>query len=665
MAEIQDFLKKLFSFEAFNIKIDKLTLSFSKKQIENEFLKAQEEESLAILRFGIILTVLLVVIDASLDIFVYPSSFMWLYLLRFLSASILIYLYFLSRKKKINSQLLGSVAALSPATFLIILVYLPHENIGVYLYAASFTLVYAATFFVYGLRFFNALKITLFITFFMYSSLLLKYDMVTNFSYLILFCSSIFLFGLSSYFIELQKRRIYLQNIHSNQLLNNLQEANKEIENIHKHTRESIEYAAMIQNTLIPKEKDFTPTFKDSFILWQPKDIVGGDIYLFNTLRTESESLLMVIDCTGHGVPGAFVTMIVKSIEMSIIAKIKEDKSTEVSPAFILSYFNKTLKVLLNQEENHYGNSDVGFDGGIIYYNKENATLKFAGANSNLFYIDKEQKLQTLKGNKHSIGYKKSKIDYSFKDYTINIEDGMKFYITTDGYIDQNGGQKEFPFGKKRFLKIIEQNYQKPMFEQKKIFIEELYQYQNNPKTLERNDDITLIGFETSKSDAIKELLLEYNGILTQNIIAHNIDILEHSISNISIMAKLSTLTIEMTQNMLNYSKSHDITTKDSRPSGSIEIYKQENIYTIITKNIVDKNDKKNISSILNEIQKIEKSEIKKRYKELRKSGKNMHSKGGGIGFYEIAKLAPDIKFEFQQVNEERFYFIFKVMFGK
>ena len=274
-----------------------------------------------------------------------------------------------------------------------------------------------------------------------------------------------------------------------------LNKAKKEVEAIHKHTRESIEYASMIQGALLPDPNLLNNYFSDSFVHWLPKDTVGGDIWLFNDLRHEDECLLMFIDCTGHGVPGAFVTMIVKAIERESVAKINDDKDMDVSPAWIMSYFNKTMKILLKQETKD-SKSNAGWDGGIIYYNKKDNILKFAGAETPLFYMDVNGGFHTVKGNRYSVGYKKCDMNYEYKESIITIEKGMKFYCTTDGYLDQNGGEKDFPFGKKRFGNIIKEYHDKPMSELKEIFINSMNQYEIMIENNDRNDDMTVIGFE-------------------------------------------------------------------------------------------------------------------------------------------------------------------------
>jgi hypothetical protein len=352
--------------------------------------------------------------------------------------------------------------------------------------------------------------------------------------------------------------------------------------------------------------------------------------------------------------------MIIKAVEREVVSKIKEDKEMDVSPAWVMSYFNKTIKKLLKQEDAN-SVSNAGFDGGIVYYNKKTQILKFCGAETPLFYVDENKEFHTIKGNRYSVGYKKCDWDYQYKEHVIEVKEGMKFYLTTDGYLDQNGGEKGFPFGKKRFSNIIKEYNEEPMAEQQTVFLYEMLDYESMIEDNERNDDMTVIGFEIGPKSNTPDIILEYEGILTQAIISHNVDILEHSIDNISIVGKLSTLVVEITQNMMNYSKSHDLNCRDIRPAGLIKVTQQDNTYFVKSKNILSIEDKQKIEPKLQEIQNMSEAEIKKRYKELRRSGENTHEKGGGIGFYEIAKLANSIKYSFEPINEEKLYFELEV----
>ena len=273
-------------------------------------------------------------------------------------------------------------------------------------------------------------------------------------------------------------------------MLTTIHDQKEKLEYIHKRTRDSIDYSANIQRSLLPRKEKMTRFFDDTFTIWQPKDTVGGDIYLFETLRHEDEALLMVIDCTGHGVPGAFVTMIVKAIEKEIVAKlIKSD--FDINPAIIMAYFNKNMQLLLHQDDMK-SSSNAGFDGAIIYINKKENILRFAGSNTPLFMMQNDT-LEVIKGDKESIGYKKSKPSFKFTMYERSLDIQTKVYVTTDGYLDQTGGDKGFLFGKKRFSKLIESTYMKPCKEQKNIFQETFHEYK---KDNDIKDDMTLVAFK-------------------------------------------------------------------------------------------------------------------------------------------------------------------------
>jgi len=274
---------------------------------------------------------------------------------------------------------------------------------------------------------------------------------------------------------------------HKESLEVTVQERTMELESINKRTIESIEYASIIQKAIIPSNDIFSKYFSDHFIVWQPKDIVGGDIYLCDELRNDDECLLFVIDCTGHGVSGAFVTMLIRSIERQIVYMIKENND-EVNTAEILKIFNKEMKTTLRQDDED-SKSNVGFDGGIIYFNKEKNIIRYSGAYTPLYYIENDE-LKILKGDRYSVGYKTCDINYEYTQSEISIHKGMRLFISTDGYIDQLGGEKQFPYGKKKFKNsMITSNIS--FEEQKDIFINNLKQYQGNES---RTDDLTLLG---------------------------------------------------------------------------------------------------------------------------------------------------------------------------
>ena len=451
---------------------------------------------------------------------------------------------------------------------------------------------------------------------------------------------------------EIQKQKIVQKKLY------------EKIEAKSKHIKESINYASFIQGALMPPKRLMSSYFKDHFVIWTPKDTVGGDIWLFDTLRHEDECLLFVIDCTGHGVPGAFVTMIVKAVEREVISLIKANKDLDISPAWIMGYFNKAIKQLLNQEDKS-SLSNVGFDGGIIYYNRRTQLLKFCGALTSLFYIDENNQFNTIKGDRYSVGYKICDMNYEYKETILNVTDGMKFYCTTDGYLDQNGGEHDFPFGQKRFCNIIKENYNKKMSKQKDIFLKTITQYETYVPNNERNDDMTVVGFEIGvqsdfSEDTISEIL-KYEGRITQNVIASCMDNIEYKIKDKRLIGVISTITIEYCQNMMKYAKDDKIDSNEIVSDGKIQVeYINNRYYEITAVNVISISDKEKIEPKLIDILNLDRSDANTKYKQQRSNRKITHNKDEGLGLYKIAEASDKIGYNFIQLNKDKIMFMMK-----
>jgi hypothetical protein len=160
-------------------------------------------------------------------------------------------------------------------------------------------------------------------------------------------------------------------------------------------------------------------------------------------------------------------------------------------------------------------------------------------------------------------------------------------------------------------------------------------------------------------------IFLSYGGFLSQALISGMTEALEKEAeyNDVSVSASnnIFTVFIELSQNMMNYSKTANVDDKSIRPQGLILVSKNDKgNYNIHSQNIVSLKDKAKIEPKLLEIQSLDKEGIKRRYRELRKSGQNTHGQGGGIGFYEIAKRCDSIEYEFKQINEDKFYFHLK-----
>ncbi|MBF0264315.1 MAG: transporter substrate-binding domain-containing protein [Gammaproteobacteria bacterium] len=434
-----------------------------------------------------------------------------------------------------------------------------------------------------------------------------------------------------------------------------LEASKNKFEELHRHTRESIEYASFIQQALIPSNDIFNTYFSDYFTMWNPKDIVGGDIYLVSELRND-EVLIMVIDCTGHGVPGAFVTMLVKSIERQLVSRIINSDEI-VSPAKILSIFNKSMKHLLKQD-NQEAISNAGFDGGVLYYNKHQNYIKYSGAETPLFYFQ-DNELKMIKGNRHSIGYKKSDNNYQFTEHTIEITSQLQLYITSDGYLDQNGGDKDFPFGKNRFKALLKEAHNNKMEKQKEFLLNELEKYQGDS---ERNDDITVVAFTVEKNlTKLQEKIeiLNYHGVISQNFLETCVDNLKLNIEDTKILNQLKSIIIELCRNIMSHAKTKKEGSREIEPVGFIEVLRlQDDLYQITSDNIISIDDKRIIETELKHILSLDKESIRKRYRELRKINQE---ESAGMGLYEIAKLAKTIDYNIEPINADKYKFSFSL----
>jgi PAS domain S-box-containing protein len=267
---------------------------------------------------------------------------------------------------------------------------------------------------------------------------------------------------------------VYTDVDKSKEFSNQLAEKNKEI-------TDSINYAKMIQDALLPSETTFKNVFKDYFILFQPKDIVSGDFYWFEDLN--EFCILVLADCTGHGVPGAFMSMMGSNFLTNIIT----DKGiTSTSEA--LTILDEKVKSAL-KSENH--SSRDGMDIVFMAYNKKTNQLDFSGGNNSIFILRGEELIKH-KGDRFSIG-SDGLDNKSFTEENIQLHTGDIVYTFTDGYKDQFGGPKGKKFMQKRLLELIKTNGDKSLKEQKTILENSLTDWMEG---YEQVDDISVMAFK-------------------------------------------------------------------------------------------------------------------------------------------------------------------------
>jgi len=275
---------------------------------------------------------------------------------------------------------------------------------------------------------------------------------------------------------------------HTAELEDRVAERTSELMNVNRKIDDSIQYARLIQNAILPGREMDDVLKENYFVLWQPRDVVGGDFYLFHS--SPQGCLVGIVDCAGHGVPGAFMTMITHSaLAVAIETLGLED------PAALLADVDERIRAIL-QEEIQETPVATYLDAGLVYidYAKQSAT--FSGAKTSLYYC-KDSQVEELKGSRYAIGGKRAN---DFANQQKPVSPDVTFYFSTDGILDQAGGNRGYGFGNKRFTQFLRDNSHLPFREQRKVLLEQLTEYQGS---LPRRDDITVLGFSIKVSGDI------------------------------------------------------------------------------------------------------------------------------------------------------------------
>lgn len=260
------------------------------------------------------------------------------------------------------------------------------------------------------------------------------------------------------------------------------------IEKKNIHITDSINYAKRIQESVFLTGNEIKHHFKDSFLMNLPKDIVSGDFVWFTQVKTKK--VFAVVDCTGHGVPGAFMSLIGNSL-LNEIVKEKE----LIDPAEILHALHLGVMGVLRQDSGQSKSND-GMDMVLCVYDQGNKELKFSGAR-NFMYVKDQSELITLDGDPYSIGeipFSK-KLKVKFNTQTVQIKSNTKIYLMTDGYMDQFGGPKCKKFNQRPFEKIINEISDLSMTEQKDKFMNAFTEWKGEHRQI---DDVMLLGINLS-----------------------------------------------------------------------------------------------------------------------------------------------------------------------
>jgi serine phosphatase RsbU (regulator of sigma subunit) len=262
-----------------------------------------------------------------------------------------------------------------------------------------------------------------------------------------------------------------------------IEEKNQELQQVHTDVSDSIAYASRIQQAILPPLNTIQNAFPESFVLFLPKDVVSGDFYYFN-ISESGDVLVAACDCTGHGVPGAFMSMIGSEQLEKII-----NHNNIRSPGLILDNLHQGVRNALQQDRNE---SRDGMDLALCKINAARDKLEYAGANRPVWIVSAEKSiLRDLKPDKRAIGGLEYAVTKSFETRQEHLSQGDTVYLFSDGYADQFGGEKGKKFMLRRFQELLLAISHHPMAEQQKIIHQRFLDWKG---PLDQVDDILIVG---------------------------------------------------------------------------------------------------------------------------------------------------------------------------
>ena len=258
---------------------------------------------------------------------------------------------------------------------------------------------------------------------------------------------------------------------------------------------ESIEYASVIQKSFLrPSQRDLAACLPDHVLHWEPRDLVGGDFFVFR--HFDDGFFIAVMDYTGHGVPGAFMTLIMASLLDRLL-----QHGNPRDPASVMAEMNRMVKSTLAQDGKHEdgGGSDDGMDTAFVWFNTAQRSLTWASAKTPLFIVEPASvdssspvKIEHINGDRMGVGYRTTPTHHTWVNHSLRLAPGSSIFITTDGIIDQPGGAKRIAFGKKRLKNMLIEHHALPLAAQGSHIMQAFGSYQGEQT---RRDDVTFFGF--------------------------------------------------------------------------------------------------------------------------------------------------------------------------
>ncbi|MCS6904917.1 MAG: SpoIIE family protein phosphatase, partial [Bacteroidia bacterium] len=278
--------------------------------------------------------------------------------------------------------------------------------------------------------------------------------------------------------IELKNAEIESKNEQLTAVLQELAAQNNDL-------RESIIYARRIQEAILPTKEEIETYFSNCFILYIPRDIVSGDFYWVHHYK--DDRYIVAADCTGHGVPGAFMSLIGYILLNKIVNELQIHEPNKILDRLHIEVQNALKQHHIDSE------SQDGMDISICRFNLQNKTAQFAGANHTLLYFKEHKELIEIKGNKYAIGGRILDERKEYTLYNLEVSDGAMIYLFTDGYLDQFGGPASKKYMMRNFKDLLKRIHTLPLDMQAQALRKELESWKGDNPQL---DDILVIGIK-------------------------------------------------------------------------------------------------------------------------------------------------------------------------
>ncbi len=275
-----------------------------------------------------------------------------------------------------------------------------------------------------------------------------------------------------------QKNVILGEQAEKLQVMNgNLNSQNEQLVQAHDSIQDSISYASRLQHSILPVMTTIQETFPDLFVIYNPMKQLSGDFYFYRQVR--DQHFFAVVDCTGHSVPGALISMLGYNALTEIITQ-----GTHNTGEILNQLHEQVISALIDVED--------GMDMAMCKIDTQEKKLYFSGAKNPFVFFDQNDEFNIIKSRSHSIGGMLD-IERDYETYEFSLENIKKFYLFSDGYQDQFGGEKDKKLGVKRFHKLIQKYYTDSMDDQKEQLEDFFAEWKGG---VEQIDDVTILGVD-------------------------------------------------------------------------------------------------------------------------------------------------------------------------